>query len=149
MKKTLILAVALGTSLVAGRLLTAEERQGDCNCERTEPQIRPLRRSMATSSNSPVRRDAGESRRKVPTLSRRWSLPEQTQEDRQLYCREKVCGCKGKKYLVTLRFRGVVEPMMYKDGKMDATCSTSAVKPNNATYNIYKISVSSPESHYF
>ena len=32
---------------------------------------------------------------------------------------KKFGGEKGKKYFVTLRFRGVVEPMMYKDGKME------------------------------
>ena len=56
---------------------------------------------------------------------------------------------KGKKYLVTLRFRGVVEPMMYKNGKMDGDLFYIGGEPNNATYNIYKISISSPESHYF
>jgi hypothetical protein len=58
-------------------------------------------------------------------------------------------GEKGKRYLVTLRIRGVVEPMMYKDGKMDGEHFYIGGEPNNATYNIYKISVSSPESHYF
>lgn len=58
-------------------------------------------------------------------------------------------GEKGKKYKVTLRFRGVVEPMMYKNGKMDGDYFYIGGEPNNATYNIYKISVASPESHYF
>ncbi|HET6248424.1 MAG TPA: hypothetical protein VFE47_12050 [Tepidisphaeraceae bacterium] len=58
-------------------------------------------------------------------------------------------GVKGKHYLVTLRFRGVVEPMMYKNGKQDGDLFYIGGEPNNATYNIYKISVSSPESHYF
>ena len=58
-------------------------------------------------------------------------------------------GDKGKHYAVTLRFRGVVEPMMYKDGKMDGDLFYIGGEPNNGTYNIYKISVSSPESHYF
>ena len=62
---------------------------------------------------------------------------------------KKLGGVKGKKYLVTLRFRGVVEPMMYKDGKQDGDLFYIGGEPNNATYNIYKISVSSPESHYF
>jgi hypothetical protein len=58
-------------------------------------------------------------------------------------------GEKGKRYAVTLRFRGVVEPMMYKGGKMDGDLFYIGGEPNNATYNIYKITVSSPESHYF
>lgn len=58
-------------------------------------------------------------------------------------------GEKGKKYDVTLRFRGVVEPMMYKDGKMDGDYFYIGGGPNNATYNIYKIEISSPKSHYY
>lgn len=58
-------------------------------------------------------------------------------------------GEKGKKYQVTLRFRGVVEPMMYKDGKMDGEHFYIGGGPNNGTYNIYKLTVSSPPSHYF
>lgn len=58
-------------------------------------------------------------------------------------------GEKGKKYKVTLRFRGVVEPMMYKDGKKDGDYFYRGGGPNNGTYNIYKIAISSPESHYF
>ena len=58
---------------------------------------------------------------------------------------KKFGGEKGKHYLVTLRFRGVVEPMMYKDGKMDGDLFYIGGEPNNATYNIYKITVSSPE----
>lgn len=55
----------------------------------------------------------------------------------------------GKRYKVTLRFRGVVEPMMYKGGKMDGEYFYIGGEPNNGTYNIYKLSVSSPPSHYF
>lgn len=58
-------------------------------------------------------------------------------------------GEKGKKYAVTLRFRGVVEPMMYKDGKMDGDLFYIGGAPNNATYNIYEIRVSSPEAHFY
>lgn len=58
-------------------------------------------------------------------------------------------GEKGKHYLVTLRFRGVVEPMMYKSGKMDGPYFYRGGEPNNKTYNIYKIDISSPKSHYF
>jgi len=66
------------------------------------------------------------------------------------YTAEKTFGgAKGKRYLVTLRFRGVVEPMMYKGGKMDGDYFYIGGEPNNATYNIYKISVSSPQQHYF
>jgi hypothetical protein len=55
----------------------------------------------------------------------------------------------GKMYDVTLRFRGVVEPMMYKDGQMDGDYFYIGGEPNNATYNIYKIDIASPASHYF
>lgn len=58
-------------------------------------------------------------------------------------------GEKGKTYAVTMRFRGVVEPMMYKNGKMDGDYFYIGGEPNNATYNIYKIEVASPHSHYF
>ena len=61
----------------------------------------------------------------------------------------KFGGDKGKSYDVTLRFRGVVEPMMYKDGKKDGEYFYIGGGPNNKTYNIYKIEVSSPKSHYF
>jgi regulation of enolase protein 1 (concanavalin A-like superfamily) len=55
----------------------------------------------------------------------------------------------GKRYQVTLRFRGVVEPMMYKDGTKDGDYFYIGGEPDNGTYNIYKIGISSPESHYF
>ncbi|MBA4188337.1 MAG: hypothetical protein C0467_10060 [Planctomycetaceae bacterium] len=58
-------------------------------------------------------------------------------------------GEKGKRYEVTLRFRGVVEPMMYKDGKKDGEHFYIGGEPNNGTYNIYKLAISSPPSHYF
>src|SRR5262249_54977754 len=62
---------------------------------------------------------------------------------------KKFSGEKGKKYQATLRFRGVVEPMMYKNGKQDGDYFYIGGEPDNATYNIYKIAVSAPESHYF
>jgi hypothetical protein len=58
-------------------------------------------------------------------------------------------GEKGKRYQVTLRFRGVVEPMMYKGGKQVGEYFYIGGEKNNATYNVYEISVSSPEAHYF
>jgi len=58
-------------------------------------------------------------------------------------------GEENKTYKVTLRFRGVVEPMMYKNGKMDGDYFYVGGEPNNGTYNIYKIGVASPKSHYF
>ena len=58
-------------------------------------------------------------------------------------------GEKGKRYKVTLRFRGVVEPMMYKNGKQVGEYFYIGGEKNNATYNVYQLSVSSPESHYF
>src|SRR3954454_20795793 len=58
-------------------------------------------------------------------------------------------GEKGRRYQVTLRFRGVVEPMMYKDGKQVGEYFYIGGEKNNATYNVYQISISSPASHYF
>ena len=58
-------------------------------------------------------------------------------------------GDKSKTYKVTLRFRGVVEPMMYKEGKKEGEYLYIGGKPNQGSYNIYKFGVSSPESHYF
>ena len=61
----------------------------------------------------------------------------------------KFGGQPGKRYKVTLRVRGVVEPMMYKDGKMEGEYFYIGGEPNNATYNIYQLTVSAPASHYF
>ena len=61
----------------------------------------------------------------------------------------KFDGDPGKRYRVTLRFRGVVEPMMYKNGEMDGDYFYRGGEPNNGTYNIYKLSTSSPPAHYF
>src|SRR5438045_2917466 len=58
-------------------------------------------------------------------------------------------GEKGRRYQVTLRFRGVVEPMMYKNGKQVGEYFYIGGEKNNATYNVYQITVSSPPSHYF
>jgi len=61
----------------------------------------------------------------------------------------KFDGDPGKRYRVTLRFRGVVEPMMYKNGEMDGDYFYRGGEPNNGGYNIYKLSTSSPPAHYF
>ena len=61
----------------------------------------------------------------------------------------KFGGKPGKRYKVTIHVRGVVEPMMYKDGQQDGEYFYSGGAPNNATYNIYQLTVSSPPSHYF
>ena len=58
-------------------------------------------------------------------------------------------GIPGTRYDVTLRVRGVVEPMTYKNGKMDGEHFYVGGEPNNATYNIYKIDVASPKGHFF
>lgn len=65
------------------------------------------------------------------------------------FAEKKFGGEVGKRYKVTLRIRGVVEPMMYKDGKMDGEYFYIGGEPNNATYNIYKITTSAPAAHYF
>jgi len=58
-------------------------------------------------------------------------------------------GEKGKSYDVTLRFRGVVEPMMYKGGQPVGEFFYVGGVPDNPNHNIFKLSVSSPPSHYF
>src|SRR5688500_11679191 len=58
-------------------------------------------------------------------------------------------GEKGKRYQVTLRLRGVVEPMMYKKGKQVGDYFYVGGEKNNGTYNVYQITISSPPSHYF
>ena len=62
---------------------------------------------------------------------------------------KKFGGETGKRYHVTLRFRGIAEPMMYKDGEKDGEYFYIGGVPNNGTYNIYKIEVSSPKAHYY
>jgi hypothetical protein len=62
---------------------------------------------------------------------------------------KKFGGETGKRYKVTLRVRGVVEPMMYKDGQQVGERFYIGGVPNNATYNIYQLSVSSPAQHFF
>lgn len=58
-------------------------------------------------------------------------------------------GKEGIRYAVTLRVRGVVEPMMYKNGKMHGEHFYIGGEPNNKTYNIYKIDIASPKGHFF
>lgn len=55
----------------------------------------------------------------------------------------------GRRYKVSLRFRGVVEPMMYKGGQQVGEYFYIGGEKDNATYNVYQISVSSPKSHFF
>ena len=62
---------------------------------------------------------------------------------------KKFGGEAGKRYKVTIRVRGVVEPMMYKNGQMDGDYFYVGGEPNNGTYNIYQLTVSSPASHFF
>lgn len=62
---------------------------------------------------------------------------------------KKFGGEPGRRYKVTLRFRGVVEPMMYKNGQQVGEYFYIGGEKNNATYNIYEIRVSSPESHFY
>ena len=62
---------------------------------------------------------------------------------------KKFGGEPGKRYKVTLRVRGVVEPMMYKDGQQVGERFYIGGVPNNGTYNIYQLSVSSPAQHFF
>ena len=63
--------------------------------------------------------------------------------------KRKFGGEAGRRYKVTLRFRGVVEPMMYKGGQQVGEYFYIGGEKDNATYNVYQISVSSPKSHFF
>lgn len=67
----------------------------------------------------------------------------------QFTLERKFDGEPGKRYRVTLRFRGVVEPMMYKNGEMDGDYFYRGGEPNNSGYNIYKLSIASPPAHFF
>lgn len=67
----------------------------------------------------------------------------------QFTIKKKFGGEPGKRYKVTLRFRGVVEPMMYKGGERVGEYFYIGGERNNATYNVYEIRVSSPKTHYF
>jgi hypothetical protein len=62
---------------------------------------------------------------------------------------KKFGGEPGKRYKVTLRFRGVVEPMMYKNGQQVGEYFYIGGEKNNGTYNVYEIRVSSPKSNFF
>jgi hypothetical protein len=62
---------------------------------------------------------------------------------------KKFGGEPGRKYQVTLRVRGVVEPMMYKNGQQVGDYFYIGGEPNNGTYNIYQLTVSAPASHFF
>jgi len=55
----------------------------------------------------------------------------------------------GKTYDVTLRFRGVVEPMTYKDGVKDGDYFYIGGAPLDEHYNVYKIEVSAPKAYYY
>src|SRR4029453_15466387 len=58
-------------------------------------------------------------------------------------------GEKGKRYQVTLRFRGVVEPMMYEGGKQVGDYFYIGGEKKNGPQKFYENKVSSPESHFF
>ncbi|RYZ82940.1 MAG: hypothetical protein EOP04_21005 [Proteobacteria bacterium] len=55
----------------------------------------------------------------------------------------------GRKFEVELQFRGIVEGMMYKNGKLEGNYFYTGGEPNNGTYNIYSIEVSSPKQIYY
>lgn len=62
---------------------------------------------------------------------------------------KKFGGEPGQRYKVTIRVRGVVEPMMYKNGQADGDYFYVGGEPNNGTYNIYELKVSAPEAHFY
>ena len=150
MKKTLVLFVIVGLGLLACWFSMAEGP-----AKSTEPSKTLSLKSVAGSIDGylfkfPCKGEMPENPKKgadaESALVPEGADPKKTDN---FTAEKKFGGTKGKRYAVTLRFRGVVEPMMYKDGKQDGELFYIGGKPNNATYNIYKISVSSPESHYF
>ncbi|XYH96493.1 hypothetical protein ACMHYB_53400 [Sorangium sp. So ce1128] len=52
-------------------------------------------------------------------------------------------------YQVTVRLRGVVEPMRYRGGTPDGMHFRVGGSPDDATYNIYSITVSDPPEVYY
>lgn len=141
-KKMLSLVVALGLSFAVGQTLRADEPAKSADLK-----------SVAASLDGyiykfPCVGDMPETPKKGADCNSALVKGDPKKTD-NFTAEKKFGGEKGKTYLVTLRFRGVVEPMMYKDGKMDGDLFYIGGVPNNATYNIYKISVSAPESHYF
>ena len=150
MKKTLALLVIVGLGLLARRFSMAEEP-----AKSTEPSKTPSLKSVAASIDGyvfkfPCKGEMPENPKKgADAESALVPEGEDPKKTDNFTAEKKFGGTKGKRYLVTLRFRGVVEPMMYKEGKQDGDLFYIGGEPNNATYNIYRISVSSPESHYF
>lgn len=150
MRKRLTLAAALITLLVAGRMMMAEEPP-----KATAAAKGTGLKSVAAAIDGyvfkfPCKGEMPETPKAGADAESALVPPGADPKKSDNFSADKKCGgIKGKRYLVTLRFRGVVEPMMYKDGKMDGDLFYIGGEPNNATYNIYKISVSSPESHYF
>ena len=68
----------------------------------------------------------------------------------QFTIEKKFGGEPGKRYKVTLRFRGVVEPMMYKDGTPSETDPFYAGgAPDHPEYSVYKLTISSPPAHFY
>ena len=57
-------------------------------------------------------------------------------------------GDPGTTYDVTLRFRGVVEQEAYKGGTAEQMWYVGG-KPDNGAYNIYELSTSAPDQHFY
>jgi hypothetical protein len=150
MRKTLVLLLVIGVGVLAGRSAGAEEPP-----KATEPSMAQDLKAAAASIDGyvfkfPCKGVMPENPKKGADAESALVPPGADPKKTDNFTAEKKFGgTKGKRYLVTLRFRGVVEPMMYKNGKMDGDLFYIGGEPNNATYNIYKISVSSPEFHYF
>jgi hypothetical protein len=58
-------------------------------------------------------------------------------------------GVAGQSYNVTLRFRGVVEEKTYSGGTNDGAYWQVGGTPNNDTYNIYELQISSPMQTFY
>ena len=141
-KEMLSFIVALGFSLTCGQSLPAEEPPKPSNLK-----------SVAASLDGyiykfPCKGEMPETPKEGADCDSALVKGDPNKTD-NFTADKKFGGEKGKTYLVTLRFRGVVEPMMYKNGNMDGDLFYVGGEPNNATYNIYKITVSSPAQHYF
>lgn len=121
-----------------------------------EPVVEPIPEVIPVPMPAPVEVSTPE--KAVATLNgARWELP----------CADLASGCanevgtinksvelggeEGEEYLVKLRFRGVVEPMNYKDGAANVTNSYwyEGGLPNNVHYNIYRLTIDKPAAVFY
>lgn len=90
-------------------------------------------------------------------FSFRWEFPCDADPGKSDQCNSKAAvnvvrtlpASADKKFEVELEFKGIVEGMMYKNGKLQGDYFYTGGEPNNGTYNIYSIKVSNPPQIYY